>query len=58
MDLDIVDVYQYHSPQKNSLRNSNHNFSFEIYLYFLTFILIQNTSYVQIRKCLVEFLFK
>jgi hypothetical protein len=58
MDLDLVDVYQYQSPQKNSLQNSIHNFSFEVYLHFLTFILIQNTSYVQICICLVEFLFK
>jgi len=58
MDLDLVDVYPYHSPQKNSLQNSTRNFSFEVYLHFLTFILIQNISYVQIRKCLVEFLFK
>jgi len=32
MLIDLVDVYQYHSPQKNSLQNSTHNFSFEIYL--------------------------
>jgi hypothetical protein len=34
MVLDLVDVYQYHSPQKNSLQNSTHNFSFEVCLQF------------------------
>jgi hypothetical protein len=32
--LDLVDVYHYHSPQKNSLQNSTHNFNFDIYLQF------------------------
>jgi hypothetical protein len=32
MVLDLVHVYQYYSPQKNSLQNSTHNLSFEVYL--------------------------
>jgi hypothetical protein len=28
--LDLVDVYQYHSPQK--LQNSTRNFNFQVYL--------------------------
>jgi hypothetical protein len=33
MILDLVDVYQYHSSQTNSLQNSTHNLSFEVYFY-------------------------
>jgi hypothetical protein len=32
--LNLPYVHQYHSPPKNSLRNSTHNLSFEIYLQF------------------------
>jgi hypothetical protein len=32
MVLDLIDVYQFHSPQKNSIKNSTHNLSFEIYM--------------------------
>jgi hypothetical protein len=41
MILDLVDVYQDHSPQKKSLQNSTHNFGFEVCLqfsYFVTYI--------------------
>jgi hypothetical protein len=34
MVLDFVDVYQYYSPQNNSLQISTHNLSFEVYLHF------------------------
>jgi hypothetical protein len=37
MVLDLIDVYQYYSPQKNSLQISIHNLCFEIYLYFEIF---------------------
>jgi hypothetical protein len=37
MVLDLVDVYQYYSPQKNPLQISTHNLCFEIYLHFLIF---------------------
>jgi hypothetical protein len=37
MVLNLVDAHQYHSPSKNSLQNSTHNFSFEIYLQFFIF---------------------
>jgi hypothetical protein len=30
--LNLVNVHQYHSPPKNSLQNSTHNLSFEVYL--------------------------
>jgi len=30
--LNIVYVHQYHSSPKNSLQNSTHNLSFEVYL--------------------------
>jgi hypothetical protein len=29
--LNLVDVYQYHSPPKKSLQNSTHNLNFEVY---------------------------
>jgi hypothetical protein len=32
MVSDLIDIYQYHSSQKNLVQNSTHNFSFEIYL--------------------------
>jgi hypothetical protein len=32
MVLDLIDLSQYHSPQKKLVQNSTHNFSFEIYL--------------------------
>jgi hypothetical protein len=34
MVLNLVDGHQCHSPRKNSLQNSTHNFSFEVYLQF------------------------
>jgi hypothetical protein len=34
MVLDLIDVYQYHTPYKNSLKKSTHNFNFEIYMQF------------------------
>jgi len=30
--LDLIDVYQYPAPLKNSSKNSIHNYSFEIYI--------------------------
>jgi hypothetical protein len=30
--LDLIDLSQYHSPQKKLVQNSTHNFSFEVYL--------------------------
>jgi len=57
-----VGVYQNHSAQKKSLQNSTHNFSFEVYLQFSilydAFIQHKYTSYVQVSKCLLNFLFK
>jgi len=32
MVLNLVDVHQYCSPPRNSLQNSTHNLSFEVYL--------------------------
>jgi hypothetical protein len=32
MLLNLIYVHQYCSPSKNSLQNSTHNFSFEVYL--------------------------
>jgi hypothetical protein len=34
MVLDLIDIYQCHSPQKHSVQNSIHNLNFEIYLQF------------------------
>jgi hypothetical protein len=35
MVLNLIHVYQYHTPFKNSPKNSTHNLSFELYLQFL-----------------------
>jgi hypothetical protein len=35
MVLDLIHVYQYHTPQKKSPKNSIHNLSFEVYMQFL-----------------------
>jgi hypothetical protein len=32
MVLNLIYVYQYHSPQKKALQNSTYNLSFEVYL--------------------------
>jgi hypothetical protein len=32
MVLTLIDVYQYHSSQKNSTKNSTHDFTFEVYM--------------------------
>jgi len=32
MVLELLDVYQYHSPQKNSLESSTHKLNFEVYM--------------------------
>jgi hypothetical protein len=57
-----VGVYQNHSPQKKSLQNFTHNLSFEVYLQisilYDVFIQHKYTSYVQVCKCLLDFLFK
>ncbi len=37
MVLNLVDVHRYHLPTKNSLQNSTHNLSFEIYLQCFVF---------------------
>jgi hypothetical protein len=34
MVLNLVYVHQYHLPSENSLQNSTHNLSFEVYLQF------------------------
>jgi hypothetical protein len=36
MDLNLIDVNQYHTPSKNSLKNSTHNMSLEIYIYIIS----------------------
>jgi hypothetical protein len=60
MVMDLVDVYQYHSPQKNSLQNSIYNFSFEIYLqiFILCDAFILTQIYVQVCKFLLDFILK
>jgi hypothetical protein len=54
---------QYHSPQKKSLEDSTHDFSFEIHLPFFIFcdVFILTQIYFicsETYKCLLEFLFK
>jgi hypothetical protein len=34
MVLDLIHVYQYHTPLKNSPKNSTHNLSFEVNMQF------------------------
>jgi len=51
MVLNLVDVYQYHSPQKNSLHNLTHNFSFEVYLQFAYFVMYLFQHKIQIYFC-------
>jgi hypothetical protein len=37
MVLDLIHVYQYHTPLKISPKNSTHNLNFEIYMQFFQF---------------------
>jgi hypothetical protein len=34
MVLHLIHVYQYHTPKKNSAKNSTHNVSFEVYMQY------------------------
>jgi len=36
MDLNLIDVNQYHTTSKNSLKHSTHNLSLDIYIKFQT----------------------
>jgi len=58
--LDLIHVYQYHTPLKNSLKNSIHNLNFEIYIQkfqTLWWVLFchKYTSYIQNLQCLLNF---
>jgi hypothetical protein len=58
MVINLIDVYQYHSPQKKFIAKL-HPFNFEIYLQFSYFVMYlfqhKYISYVQVYKCLLEF---
>jgi hypothetical protein len=64
MVLNLVDVYQYHSPPKKSLQNSIDNLNFEVYLEFFMFcdVYFSNTNILHMSKfanfCCNLFLYK
>jgi hypothetical protein len=60
MVLDLIQVYQYHTPLKNSPKNSIHNPSFEVYMQFfqtLWHVLFchKYTPYIHVFHVLFDF---
>jgi hypothetical protein len=60
MVLDLIHVYQYHTPKKNSAKNSTHNVSFEVYMQYFqipwhVLFCHKYIPYTQVFHCLLDF---